>query len=331
LVQVTVNWWRVAGVVVVGVVALALYGRFAVPEAVPMTPPPPPPHAIALTPVEAEPSPGCQIHISVSKPALRPGHTAAPPAHPIPFFAERAGTLPPNGSPTVGGVDLPRGSRCAHRWATDEPVADFAALADRLAAVFPETGLWPVVWYGDPDEEGNDFNESPAAVARLDAETVVRRAAHRHRLPFRELARGAGWAGDAGFAPFATLADSWAQNPSVYAPFLVLVPANRPADVMALVGQPSSELIRNAAVSAVLRSWEERFGAVVTAAGAWQLDVVAATPPSISEDALRLATEQAAIAPESEVGSVREIADQLRSAKPHAFNTPNHWAFGWPD
>jgi hypothetical protein len=61
--------------------------------------------------------------------------------------------LPRDGAVTVGGVKLPAGSRRLGYWATDAPTPDAVALADRLAAAFPRTGLWPVLW---------DWEETPA-------------------------------------------------------------------------------------------------------------------------------------------------------------------------
>jgi hypothetical protein len=111
----------------------------------------------------------------------------------------------------------------------------------------------------------------------------------------------------------------------------MLVPANRPADAVALIGMPQSELISNAAVATVLRSWEERFGAVATAVGPGTVDVMAMRPPRSDEDALRLAVEQVAIAPEGELGSARDLAADLRTQRRGAYTTPRHWVFGWPD
>jgi uncharacterized protein DUF4253 len=330
----SVNWRRVTVLVAVAVIALAVFRWVAVPS-VPAQPPPPPQH-VAADQYEVEPSPGCKNRTGADDAPVPAGRPVARPARPVPFFAPRSGTLPPDGTPTVGGVKLPRGSRCAHRWATDTPVADAAFLADRLVAVFPETGLWPVLWDFDPDEYADDFAESPAAVARLDVEKVLRRAARRHLwprdLPFRGLARGSTGPQPAEFAPFAEFARSrpehdWGQED----PFLVLVPTNRPADVIVHLGQPESELIRDAAVSAVLRSWEERFGAVVTVVGPGSMDVVAATPPHTEEDILRLAAEQYAIAPETGYRSVHQIARELRTERRGAFMTPRHGVFGWPD
>jgi hypothetical protein len=329
----SINWWRVTVLVSVAVIALAIFRWVAVPS-VPAQPIPLPPQRVAEAPYEVEPSPGCRNFTGADDSAPPAGRKAAPPARPVPYFATRTGALPPDGPATVGGVELPRGSRCAHRWATDEPVAEAAALADRLAAVFPETGLWPVLWIGDPDEYDDDLAEPVAAVARLDAETVLRRAERSYRMPgdppFRGLARGTAWVGGDGFAPFATLTRAWAAQDwrEQQATFLVLVPCNRPADALSLLGQPESELIGNAAVSAVLRSWEERYGAVPAVVGPGMLDAVAATAP---EDTLALAVEQHAIAPESEIGTAREIATQLQSMQRGAFTTPRHWVFGWPD
>jgi hypothetical protein len=61
------------------------------------------------------------------------------------------------------------------------------------------------------------------------------------------------------------------------------------------------------------------------------VDVVAATPPRTADDALRLAVEQTAIAPESGSSTVRELAAELHSERRGAYTTPRHWVFDWPD
>ncbi len=50
---------------------------------------------------------------------------------------------------------------------------------------------------------------------------------------------------------------------------LLLVPANRPADVLSVLGGLiATEVMSDAELTAVARSWEERFGTVVVGIGA---------------------------------------------------------------
>ncbi|WP_222849185.1 DUF4253 domain-containing protein [Trebonia kvetii] len=71
------------------------------------------------------------------------------------------------------------------------------------------------------------------------------------------------------------------------------VPASRPADVLALVGYEGSvngydtpELL-----SAALRSWEDRFGAVLVEVGFAHIRLLARRPPRTRPDAQGVATE----------------------------------------
>ena len=73
------------------------------------------------------------------------------------FRAAKRGTLPPASGGTVDGIALPDGRLYAPRaeggtrgsdpviWASQRPVSNVAQLWSQLAAVFPETGLWPFV------------------------------------------------------------------------------------------------------------------------------------------------------------------------------------------
>ena len=116
----------------------------------------------------------------------------------------------------------------------------------------------------------------------------------------------------------------------------MLVPVNRPADVLSVLGPQMTEVMSDDALSAVLRSWEGRFGAIVTTLGAGTLGLVAEAPPRSSDDARRLAAEQAAFAPEDDELTVRDgldaLAARLRSGPPRRDLRSKHlWHFGWPD
>jgi hypothetical protein len=179
---------------------------------------------------------------------------ADPPRQPVPFFARRAGALPADGPVMVGGVSLPAGSACPHHWATDLPTPDAYVHATRLAAAFPETGLWPVVW---ESEEDPDRMARPDGDLR-DAERRGAAAILRHDLaPASDRltrdpadAFGEAWRGRSASAPAA--------------PWLVLVPVHRPADALTLFSTFLTERFTDPEVTTVARSWEERFGAVLT-------------------------------------------------------------------
>jgi hypothetical protein len=290
-------------------------------------------------------SPGCDAlpPEGVRRVALR-RHTVQPPSRPVPFFAERAGALPPSGTPTVGGVQLPRGSRCLHHWATDEPVRDPARLAAHLASVFPQTGLWPVLW--DFPDEGPDIymfaSGDPDAASRMDVERTLRAAwaSYGPDEPFPGLARGSanGRRGAVAANPFGTLAQSWmTEGPPDFGWVVMLVPSNRPADVFSVLGPEQTEVMTDDALTSVLRSWEERFGTVVTTLGPGTLGLVVDAPPRTEGQALRLAAEQAAFAPEDgeqvfQPGGLDDLAARLRSGEPgDTLRSRNFWEFGWPD
>jgi len=88
---------------------------------------------------------------------------------------------------------------------------------------------------------------------------------------------------------------------------LGLVRCRRPADAVALIGWQGAINRRSAEeVSAVLRSWEDRFGVVLAALGFATLTLLVPHPPADESEALPLAAELAALCPDvlSEDGPV---------------------------
>ncbi|NEB06702.1 DUF4253 domain-containing protein, partial [Streptomyces sp. SID13726] len=78
-------------------------------------------------------------------------------------------------------------------------------------------------------------------------------------------------------------------------------------------------------VSAVLRSWAERFGARVVGVGTDTLLVSVARPPRDLEHARALAVEHFAVCPDNVwqgSGSVRAYAEEAVAGS-------EHWAFWW--
>ena len=71
---------------------------------------------------------------------------------------------------------------------------------------------------------------------------------------------------------------------------LLLVPCTRPAHAVAAMGADCGELLGTVA-AIVLASWEERFGAVVTALAPGSTTLVLEAPPTNLEHALRVAAE----------------------------------------
>ena len=179
-------------------------------------------------------TPGCHtLEPEGRGPSLRP-RVAAPPERRIPFFAARSGKLPRSGASVVGGVQLPKGSRCARFWSTDAGVEDAFGLARRLASVFSSTGLWPVIWAW-ADEGPDAYVMGTANLSHADslnAARALRRAWRTTGLfrsgPFPGIAAGAD---DARLAvqPFDDLAEKWWVESAPPGGWIVmLVPVNRP-------------------------------------------------------------------------------------------------------
>ena len=107
---------------------------------------------------------------------------------------------------------------------------------------------------------------------------------------------------------------------------LGLVPVARPADVPAAVGwfgtvNSWSDVV---GVSAVLRSWEDRFGAVLVRMGRATLDLSVAAPPWERSECEAIAAEHFAFCDDTYAGNpgtLRDYANLLRGA--------TRWSFWW--
>ena len=112
-------------------------------------------------------------------------------------------------------------------------------------------------------------------------------------------------------------------------PLLGLVPVSRPADVPAAVGWSGTAGSRHpwddvAALSAVLRSWEDRFGAVLVRMGRATLELSVAAPLWERSECLAIAAEHYAFCDDTYTGNpgtLRDYANLLRG------NT--RWSFWW--
>jgi Domain of unknown function (DUF4253) len=279
----------------------------------------------------------------------RPRRTAPPPTVPIPFFAKRSGNVPSARRPMIAGVRLPAGRRAPDSlpsyWISDEPLEACGSLAAPIAHAFAETGLWPLLWPWPEDPAAYlDQPIEPDRVDAIDVEAVLRRgwdriAAHPAGLVepvgprFPGLAAGS--PADAGAArdPFqvAGIADVSAR--------LMVVSCNRPADCVALIGGLAVE-VGAAEISAVIRSWEERFGAVVVLAEPSLAILAVTAPPTTPEQALAVAAERFAFCPPETVepGSLEQLASILvgQAALPGAGCFPPTlsapvWPVAWYD
>lgn len=147
--------------------------------------------------------------------------------------------------------------------------------------------------------------------------------------PVTGLAAGSNHEGDTGPNPFRELAASRTLE-STAGQVLLLVPVNRPADAITMLGFIQSEVASDPDLTAVARSWEQRFAAVVTTIGPGTLGLAVGRPPGDADQALALAAEQDAFAPEQGAGEGPTLAKALRADGP-GDRARGFWAFGWPD
>ncbi|MDX3579599.1 DUF4253 domain-containing protein [Streptomyces sp. FL07-04A] len=111
------------------------------------------------------------------------------------------------------------------------------------------------------------------------------------------------------------------------APHLALVPARRSADVPAALGWtgPAGHEYDTARLSAVLRSWEDRFGIRVVGLGFDVLVLSVAAPPATAAQAAAVAAEHFAFCPDNVLqggdGDLASYAERLVGE--HA------WSFWW--
>ncbi len=109
-------------------------------------------------------------------------------------------------------------------------------------------------------------------------------------------------------------------------PLLGVVPVRRPADIPAATGWcgTSGSWDDVVGVSAVLRSWEDRFGAVLVRMGATSLELSVAAPPWERSECLAIAAEHFAFCDdtyEGNPGTLRDYANPLRGS--------TRWSFWW--
>lgn len=217
-------------------------------------------------------------------------------------------------------------------WVSEHP-GDYADLWERLALAFPTTGLWPVLVDGLPHEDHplqrpwldeeldvgrvEDASEGPS-VEQILSDRVESDPDPGTREPWR-----AQWAGlaaasrrDAGPVAIHRLEDG---------PGLLLVPVTRPADVPAAIGWtgPANHDLDGRDQSAVLRSWEERFGAVLVHLGFDTLRLHVADPPTDPAEIERLAREHYLFCPDN----IDQGAGSLEAYLPAPAG--DEWWFWW--
>jgi hypothetical protein len=239
-----------------------------------------------------------------------------------------AADVPADGELRIGSVRLPAGRRirAGHgsggpvAWATTEPVPGagrvWAALSDEHA----QSGLVPVLLSGiggDPERpwDAQEFRDPDdlTELDHLDAAEVLRQEWRQQTTEYDDYDEEDEEYQDEDFAqsiaqdvaPFSRRqfpglaqaedhqlsAGQFDRVLSRLGPARVgLVPASRPADALPMLGW-NDALVTAVPQAAVLRSWEDRFGARLLRVGLAEFSVLAQRPPRTLESAQRLAAE----------------------------------------
>ncbi|OPG06405.1 DUF4253 domain-containing protein [Microbispora sp. GKU 823] len=250
------------------------------------------------------------------------------------------------GDGRVLSVDLPSGSlvwpdpdydklRTHHRpsfWLSDEPVP--AGLWARLRAEHPRSGLWPVLLEDgvQPWSAGQIAPDSPDQIDYYSAAGFMAEAWQDLLLGHEAYLAPFG-AECPGIAPPAALvadpdvvADWYADVVAERMTPLGLAAVNRGADAMVAMGWQGA-LHHNewtVPLAAVVRSWEERFGARVVGMGFNTLELSVAAPPATPAHALHVAAEHWTFCPDSILqgpGTLADYAEQIVGQ--------NAWSFWW--
>jgi hypothetical protein len=197
-------------------------------------------------------------------------------------------------------------------WVTDRPVPDATSAWWALAQQFPTTGLWPLLLQplgesGRPWDAGEFHPASEADVEALDVHRLLEDGWDGWLVPINNpWPRGTGPL--APFGPeFPGLAPLQRSSVAIAVPVATggsarigLVSCRRPADAVALMGWLGTiNRIGPAQTSAVLRSWEDRFGAILVGLSFATITVLVSRPPVSEDDALRVAAEVAALCPDA--------------------------------
>ncbi len=179
-------------------------------------------------------------------------------------------------------------------WMSDAAVPDAALVWRRLVDRFPQTGLWPLVLHslaGDdsrPWDAGELEPASEAAVDTLDPARLLAEGWADALVPIGQNPRvahldpfGARFPGLAGALPrSAPSSVSLTALAPGGAARIGLVRCRRPADAVALAGWLGAINVTGPAeISAVLRSWEERFGVVLAGLGFDTMTLLVPHPP----------------------------------------------------
>jgi hypothetical protein len=231
-----------------------------------------------------------------------------------------AGEVPAAGPVRLGPVQLPNGRRLPGGaldpviWIASEPVPDAGRVWQALSDLTPSTGLVPIVlgFLNPQEQQGRPWDNGElglpcdlADVDRLDPATVLAEGwadvlpSQRELDLDHELAATIAPFGERfpGLARHQDQELTGAEQSQALGWFgsarIGLVPAARPADVLPLVGYDGTvnRYGTPARLTAALRSWEDRFGAVLAEVGFDHIRLLARRPPRTIADAQAVAAE----------------------------------------
>ncbi|MEV0327925.1 DUF4253 domain-containing protein [Micromonospora echinospora] len=243
-----------------------------------------------------------------------------------------AGALPP------GRLVTPEDGGPPPYWLSDDPAEPYRWT--QLRRNHQVTGLWPLLLSGLRSQEERPWvvgEVSPARMSSPDRHDPTELLAQwwgedEKDADFAEVVAplGVRWPGPADAGQPEGSPGDFADE---YVAFLAdgqtrlgLVPAARSADTLAVTGWtgPTNFTCDSGEIAAVVRSWEERFGARVIGLGFDTLYLSVAAPPTSPEHALRVAAEHFAFCPDNVwqgSGTLAAYAEQIRGL--------NCWAFWW--
>jgi hypothetical protein len=235
-------------------------------------------------------------------------------------------------------VDNPKST--AVIWITERPASDVGTLWIRLAAEFPTTGLWPLVLESLDDDDrrpwligelgpsaSSDPSKYTAAPVLADwwsrgfPEEGEEKEAFVPLLPFGRA-----------FPGLAAPSESPREDNAVQLVAqrltgrLGLVAVSRPADTLSTIGWlgPGNYFPDLAPLSAVMRSWEDRFGAYLVGVGFDTVTLAVERPPRSVEASTAVAAEHFAACPDNINQGAGSIANYAR-----AINKQRAWTFWW--
>ncbi|MCP2339849.1 DUF4253 domain-containing protein [Actinomadura rupiterrae] len=183
-------------------------------------------------------------------------------------------------------------------WISDEPPADAFELWERLRDDHPDTGLFPLLLdsSGDRPWQVGELNpHSPTEIDAIDVEKLLRDWWDDSE-PWQGLAAASAPEWD----PDEANAESVDIMLDVNALRVGLVPAANGPDALTAVGWDGPcNHASTPEISAVLRSWSDRFGARIARVGFDTLSLTVANPPSTPEHARAVAAEHHAFCPDN--------------------------------